>query len=382
MLWSTLGKLYIFSVFRRFFVIEIETLSFGENFDRTRNFFHPAFVPLTGGGILFTFQLIMESDCYGPPQYMLYSPEGGWSEAAVIPGMENVNMGNGLVQGVADIRPFAAADGTVAVFGCSTVYFRNKIKSDYMDIAQYSVYNTYHPDKGWGKCGVLSGVRTACTQAEFDNCGNWLIPCYFDKNLSDASANYVVKVLKLHLEGEKFSVIGESNELEYNVERGFIEPSIIFFKGFFYMTIRAEDGFGYVSKTADPMHWDKPKVWKFDNSELRTSTTQQHFFKMKDRLFLCYTRKTRDNEHVFRYRAPLFAAEIDTEKCCLKKSTETTVFPLTEYQKSTGLYGNFHTVSMPDGSVWLSDGRLFVISGEDNNDYLKSEMTAVKITLH
>lgn len=68
--------------------------------------------------------------------------------------------------------------------------------------------------------------------------------------------------------------------------------------------------------------------WTFDDgSELGNYNTQQHWVTHGDSLFLVYTRKGANNDHVFRHRAPLFIAKVDPEKLTVLRATEQILVP-------------------------------------------------------
>ena len=155
----------------------VEKMLIEECRKKVSGFFHPAFVPLADGALMLTFQTYTSSDCYGSPQFMIYTPAKGWSEPEFIPGMENYPLHKNLIRGIADIRPFVLPDGRVIVFGCSTLYrgdeYADDVDSDAGD--QYSVFNIYQPGKGWGQCQTLPGIRTACTQLVIADDGSLLL---------------------------------------------------------------------------------------------------------------------------------------------------------------------------------------------------------------
>jgi hypothetical protein len=68
--------------------------------------------------------------------------------------------------------------------------------------------------------------------------------------------------------------------------------------------------------------------WRYDDSEvLQNYNTQQHFLALGDAVYLVYTRRGANNDHVFRHRAPLFIARIDTERMCLIRESEQIAVP-------------------------------------------------------
>ena len=103
--------------------------------------------------------------------------------------------------------------------------------------------------------------------------------------------------------------------------RGFLEPSLAKLDGAYYMTIRAEDNRGYVTRSADGLQWDKPTPWSWDDdgSPLTMSTTQQRWLPHADGLLLVYTRKATENANVMRWRAPLYVAEVDPATLRLRR---------------------------------------------------------------
>ena len=69
--------------------------------------------------------------------------------------------------------------------------------------------------------------------------------------------------------------------------------------------------------------FEKLKPWTFDDgTELGSYNTQQHWVSHSDGLYLVYTRRGANNDHVFRNRAPLFMAQVDPEKLQVIRSSE------------------------------------------------------------
>jgi hypothetical protein len=77
-------------------------------------------------------------------------------------------------------------------------------------------------------------------------------------------------------------------------------------------------------------------------------------------LFLVYTRKAKENEKVFRWRAPLYMARVDTKALRLIRSTERVVLPLigdgVHDPDHVARMGNFHTVAAIPGESWVTVG--------------------------
>jgi hypothetical protein len=90
------------------------------------------------------------------------------------------------------------------------------------------------------------------------------------------------------------------------------------------------------------------------------STTQQRWLPHAGGLYLVYTRKANKNVNVFRWRAPLYLARVDTQKLCLIRSTERVVFPLigdgVSDPRHVARMGNFHTVAATRNESWVTVG--------------------------
>jgi hypothetical protein len=77
--------------------------------------------------------------------------------------------------------------------------------------------------------------------------------------------------------------------------------------------------------------------------------TQQHWVTHSDGLFLTYTRRGANNDHVMRHRAPLFIARVDPEKLHVIRSTEQILVP----ERGARL-GNFGVTDVSQGETWVT----------------------------
>ena len=69
-----------------------------------------------------------------------------------------------------------------------------------------------------------------------------------------------------------------------------------------------------MSVSDDGLQFAEPKPWTFDDgAELGSYNTQQHWLAHSDGLFLVYTRRGANNDHIVRHRAPLFMAQVDPD---------------------------------------------------------------------
>jgi len=156
-----------------------------------------------------------------------------------------------------------------------------------------------------------------------------------------------------------------SNSFTINTGRGLYEPHIASYKDNYYMTARAEDGRGYIMKSEDMGRtWSKPKPWTWENGDtIPMNQTMTKLLSHSDGLTLVYTRIRKDNDNVFRNRAPLHIADVDHKTLSLKRSTERIIVP-NRSEKESGLpVGNFWVwpINQKESYVivaeWPRDGR-------------------------
>jgi hypothetical protein len=189
--------------------------------------------------------------------------------------------------------------------------------------------------------------------------------------------NSRVTVCKCSFDGKELNYLLHGTELEIKDEsRGLGEPSLTKFNGEFFMTIR-NDNKGFVARSKDGLQFDNYQSWTFDDgSELGSYNTQQHWVTHSEALYLVYTRRGADNDHVFRHRAPLFMAQVDPENLCVIRETEQILVP----ERGARL-GNFGVTEISSNETWVtvaewmqphgvekygSDGSVFVAKIEWN----------------
>ena len=107
-----------------------------------------------------------------------------------------------------------------------------------------------------------------------------------------------------------------------------VRRSIVRHQDAFYLCIR-HDETSYISISKDGLHFSEPIEWLFDDgTPLGCYNTQQHWLSLGGKLYLIYTRRAGFNDHIFRHRAPLFIAEINTEKLRVIRDTEQIAVPV------------------------------------------------------
>lgn len=233
-----------------------------------------------------------------------------------------------------------------------TVRYRNDKVMDVRPRA--SAYSTYDPGtSSWSAPRLLKMPD----DLRFQNCGagsvqrfdlpngDILLPVYF-KNPD--KAQYSVTVCQCRYDGTEMKYVRHGTEMTIDVERGLYEPSIAFSGGRYFLTLR-NDLHGYVAVSDDGLTFGKPQPWTFDDgSELGNYNTQQHWVTRGDSLFLVYTRKGAQNDHVFRHRAPLFIAKVDPVRMTVLRATEQILVP----ERGARL-GNFGVVNVTKDETWV-----------------------------
>jgi hypothetical protein len=127
------------------------------------------------------------------------------------------------------------------------------------------------------------------------------------------------------------------------------EKSITRFRGRYYLTIR-NDETGYVAVSEDGMNFGPIKPWTFDDGQgLGSYNTHQKWVTHSDGLFLVYTRRGANNDHIPRHRAPLFIARVDPEKLCVIRDTERIAVP----ERGVDI-GNFDATIINREETWIT----------------------------
>jgi hypothetical protein len=176
--------------------------------------------------------------------------------------------------------------------------------------------------------------------------GSLLVPLYIGRNSKEPHSTTVAEC---RFDGAKLTYLRHGTVLRLNVVRGLVEPSLIAFGGRYFLTLR-NDIKGYVSVSDDGLQFAEPIPWLFDDgAELGSYNTQQHWLAHSDGLFLVYTRRGANNDHIVRHRAPLFMAQVNPETLRVTRSTEKVVVP----ERGAEL-GNFGACAISEAESWIT----------------------------
>ena len=264
------------------------------------------------------------------------SPDVPWSPITSSPNLTRKPWRDGMEIAMCDATPmYHRATGKFLLLGHSVVYKDDShVHELHPRFTTWSVFDDAAND--WSPFQFLEMPEP------FYNCGNGsgqsvelpdgtlLIPVYTaTENGMPVKKSDLFGSLVLHcaFDGKQLKLIEFGNILAETSGRGLCEPSVVFHDGRFYMCLR-NDATSYVTTSDDGLHFAPHIEWLFDDgTPLGTYNTQQHWFTMQGKLYLVYTRRGANNDHVFRHRAPLFFAEVDTETLRVIRSTEQIAVP-------------------------------------------------------
>jgi len=345
--------------------IQLDVVS--EGFDGKTQWFQPrvGMIPPHTAVLTATKALLGGSDLFTAVRSMRSEDMGRtWSE----PVAHEASLGRreqpGGEQIVAcDMTPaWHAASGKLLATGHTASYLKagTLVHSPHRRETPYTVYDpaadTWTP---WRSLrmpdmdGMFFNAGAGCTQRVDLEDGSILLPIYFmARPLEGQPVNrcYSATVVRCSFDGETLRYAEHGDVLALSDPRGFCEPSLTRYGGRFYMTLR-NDVRAYVATSRDGLRFDKPVPWVFDDgAELGSCNTQQHWVTHSDGLFLAYTRRGANNDHVIRNRAPLFMAQVDTERLCVVRGTERILLPDKGAQ-----YGNFGVVNASPAESWVLD---------------------------
>ena len=332
-----------------------------EGFDGKTCWMHPRAGAIPGKTpvVVMTLQKeLMGSDDYYFPLNEIRTEDLGatWSK----PVQHDVTLGrkslaDGVEVAALDFTPkWHARTERILGIGHSAYYQHVKLMKVRPRQTIYAVYDAQaHTWSQWQKIDMpdeqgkfFNSGAGAAQRVDLPN-GDILLPFYFK---SKEQEDYRVAVMRCSFDGKKLSYREHGNELVSGIERGFVEPSLTRFQGRYFMTIR-NDRNGYITTSTDGLQYAKPQVWRFDDGqELGSYNTQQHWVTHSDGLFLVYTRKGANNDHIIRHRAPLFIAQVDPDRLCVIRGTEKILLP-----ELGAYFGNFGVTEVNENETWVTD---------------------------
>jgi lysophospholipase L1-like esterase len=287
------------------------------------------------------------------------SSDAGWTPPTPVPSLAWQKDAHGDTIAVCDVTP-GYCSGKVIAFGAKILYDDS---GKQLTDARYShqiAYAIYSPGTSgsWSDWQALELpdlpekfhlATPGCAQwIVEDNARRILLPIYHKGPTGEA---YSVTVLRCAFDGKKVTFLEQGRTLRLAEVRGLCEPSLARYRGRYYLTLR-NDLRGYVTTSDDGLNYEPITSWLFDDgSDLGSYNTQQHWLAHSGGLFLVYTRRGANNDHIIRHRAPLFMARVDTSTLRVIRASEKIIIP-----ERGGEFGNFGANAATPAESWVTVG--------------------------
>ena len=364
------------------FRVDVSTLLTG----RGKQFFtqsRGALIPGSPARVVVTTQETDPTGAHGYADlFTIETTDNGrtWSSPKRIPSLRRTRLPAGYDFVMGDVCPqWHAATGRVLATG-KTFGFLGGTKEDRgLERVSYAVRA---PQSGeWSELRLLTLPATdhegrpflepnsGCHQRVDLPNGEILLPIRYRK---DAKVrDYTTIVARCRFDGEKLTYVEHGSEFTIPRERGLYEPSITAFGGKFYLTMRADHS-AFVARGGDGLNYEPFIEWTFDDGKVLGSyNTQQHWLTHNDTLYLVYTRRGANNDHVMRHRAPLFIAEVDPVRLCVRRATERILIP----ESNADIGGGFGVVEVSAGETWVITSEIPTKGSRDYNRVLMARLT-------
>lgn len=333
---------------------------------RGQTWFHPRIARYPNGRLLMTLQGITGSDYFHPVHWSESDDAGRtWSTPRPIPNMGRHTNPDGVEEGYCDTVPEYHAPSNTIIAMAHNVYYRDG-KLTRPNDQRWPVYTVRRPSGAWTPIRRLEWRHPEATAIYTSNCsqrvtlpsGDILVPLSFGPT---GRPDRAAATLRCTFDGETLRAAAHGNILRCSVGRGLLEPSLAAWNGVYYMTIRAENNQGFITRSANGLEWEPMKPWTFDDGEpIQMSTTQQRWLPHSSGPWLVYTRRDPSNVNVMRWRAPLWMAQVNTRSLTLIRSTERVAIPINadgiRDAAAVEHQGNFHTTAISGEESLVSTG--------------------------
>ena len=276
-----------------------------------------------------------------------------WSTPRDEPSFQRINLGEHREVAVCDFTPtWHAQTGVMLGTGHTAFYQHNKIPHGNRPRATpYSIYDPAARQwQPWRELEMPAGEKfsnagAGCTQRVDLDDGRILLPIYF--RVGDPY-KLAATVVECDFDGKTMTYRRHGDEVTTAGARGVAEPSLATCNGRYFLTLRSDET-GWITASDDGLHYGPLRPWTFDDgSPLGNYNTQQHWVTRAGKLYLVYTRRGLNNDHVFRHRAPLLIAEVNQRDLTVIRSTERVVVP-----ERGARIGNFGVVPVSDDETWI-----------------------------
>ena len=336
--------------------------------------FHPRVAPLPGYGkegrpaVVMTIQKHLAASDHYSGLYFLRTDDLGktWTQPTEIRELAWQPGENNETIAVCDVTPgWHSPSGKLLAIG---IKLRYSPKGDQLldkPRSHECAYATFDPkSQKWTTWKMLAMPQTdgkfflvspGCVQWLVNADGTLLIPTYVRGPTGD---DYVTTVLHCSFDGQELKYLKHGDELATAGGRGFVEPSLTIVQGKYFLTLR-NDAAAYITTSSDGLHFQPVKKWTFDDGqELGSYNTQAHWLAHSDGLFLTYTRRGANNDHIARNRAPIFVAQVDPQKLQVLRKTERVLLP-----ERGVMLGNFGATAITPDESWVTDAE-YILTGK------------------
>ncbi|MDB4759847.1 glycoside hydrolase [bacterium] len=282
-----------------------------------------------------------------------------WGPATRIPSLHRRQESDGYQVAPGDMWPrWHAATESILATG-KTFNFRNGKTEDYLrERVSYAVMKR---GESWGPLQFLTlpkrdhagypiiAANGGCTQRHDLPNGDILLPIRYARD--PKIRNYTSTITRCSFDGKKLNYKQHGTELNIPMGRGLYEPSLAIFKGNYYLTLRADHS-AFVSRSNDGINFGAIKEWEFDDGKpLGSYNTQQHWVTIGNGLFLVYTRRGANNDHIMRHRAPLFIGQVNPGTLQVIRDTERILI-----EEDHATLGNSGICRISDTESWVTCG--------------------------
>jgi hypothetical protein len=177
------------------------------------------------------------------------------------------------------------------------------------------------------------------------------------------------QVLKASFDGVKLSILGRSPQIEGlgKQPKNTGEYHLTSWNDRFFLAMRCPDQ-NRIAVSADGQRFEAATELRWDDGTMVPSAaTQMRWVRQQGRLYLVYTRVNDSSKGIFRNRAPLWMAELDTSTIRLKKDTEVVVVPVSPGRDDLG---NFGTTFVNDGLSLVTTSEFGRTRGSNSRVYV------------
>jgi hypothetical protein len=328
--------------------------------------FHPRVAAIPDAGkdgrpaVVMTIQKHLVASDHYSGLYFLRTDDLGesWAGPTEIPELRWQVAENGETIAVCDVTPgWHGHSRKLLAIGIKLRYSKDGVQLVDKPRSHECAYATYDPQSGkWTPWKMLAMpdtngkfflVAPGCVQWLVNSDGTLLLPIYFKGQYGD---DYAVTVLHCSFDGQELKYGEHGDEVAIPGGRGFCEPSLVLHQGTYFLTLR-NDNAAYVTTSTDGLHFQPVKKWTFDDGQdLGSYNTQAHWLTHSDGLFLTYTRRGANNDHIMRNRAPIFIAQVDATKLQVLRRTERVLLP-----ERGVMLGNFGAAAITPDESWVTD---------------------------